>query len=98
MNRIEYKLMQVAESVSGAVSTASDTAFAIVAGQVAGVGADWIDKMFLTEEDGSHFKHERDGAGEQEGDGQVRSLDKKRATRMAKKLSKNVSTPPDLII
>lgn len=98
MNRIEYKLMQVAETVSGAVSNASDTAFTIVAGQVAGVGADWIDKLFLTEEDGSHYKLEPDGDAEQEGAGQVRSLDRKRAARMAKKLSKNVSTPPDLII
>ena len=96
MNRIEYKLMQVAESVSGAVSSASDTAFTIVAGQVAGVGADWIDKLFLTEEDGSRFKQEQEQREKQEP--RVRALDRKRAAKMAEKLSKNVSTPPDLII
>lgn len=96
MNRIEYKLMQVAETVSDAVSSASDTAFTIVAGRVAGVGADWIDKMFLTEEDGSNFKQEQEARENREP--RVRSLDRKRAAKMAEKLSKNVSTPPDLII
>ena len=59
MRPLEQKLMKVAESVTGAITEAGDTAFAIVSGQVAGIGADWIDKLFLTEEDKEKSKAKR---------------------------------------
>jgi len=101
MRPIEYKLVKAAESVSGAVSQAGDTCFTIVAGQIAGVASDWIDKFFLTEEDGSHFKMQ-EGQMQKENtkkrQPRERSLDRKKAKEMAKKLSKNVSAPDELII
>lgn len=96
MRPIEQKIMKVAESVTGAVTEASDTCFSIVAGQVAGVGAHWIDKLFLTDEDREQLKKKKNGEGEKRAP-RVRSLDRKRAEKMAETLSKSVSTPPEII-